>query len=120
MAPYERLRAWQASHELVLRVYEDTGSWPKQETYGLTAQARRAAVSIASNIAEGAAKRGPREFRRFLDIALGSTAELSYILKVARDLGFLAEHKWEAIERIRNEAGKQLWGLYDAARRKGK
>ncbi|MGQ0703325.1 MAG: four helix bundle protein [Gemmatimonadales bacterium] len=119
MAPYERLRAWKASHQLVLLVYQATGTWPRHEIYGLTTQARRAAFSIASNIAEGAAKRGPREFRRFLDMAIGSTAELSYVLLVARDLGFLARGEWETIERNRDEAGKQLWRLYEAAARKG-
>jgi len=118
MEPYERLRAWKASHDVVLRTYKLTESWPNHETYGLIAQARRAAFSVASNIAEGSAKRGSREFCRFLDIAIGSTAELSYILRVALDLGFLPRHDWEEIETSRNEAGKQLWRLYEASKRK--
>ncbi|NOT08271.1 MAG: four helix bundle protein [Gemmatimonadales bacterium] len=114
MAPYEGLRAWQAAHGVVLRVYEATASWPKHELYGLVSQARRAAVSVAANIAEGGAKRGDRELRRFLDIALGSTVELSYLLRLARDLGLLSEPEWRELERQRNEAGKMLWRLYQA------
>ena len=68
MRPYERLTAWQAAYELVLAVYHATETFPKTETYGLTSQLRRAAFSVAANIAEGAAKRGNGEFRRFLDI----------------------------------------------------
>jgi four helix bundle protein len=78
MMPYERLAAWQKSHRLVLLVYRATSKWPKTELYGLVSQARRAAFSIPLNIAEGSAKRGSREFRRFLDIALGSFSELAY------------------------------------------
>jgi four helix bundle protein len=113
MKPYERLRAWAAAHELVLSVYGTTDSWPKRELYGLTAQARRAAFSIAANIAEGAAKRGRREFRRYLDVALGSASELQYALRVARDLGYLAEPEWMALDSKGDAAGKLLWRLYE-------
>lgn len=116
MAPYEKLRAWNASHEVVLDVYRATQSWPDNEKYGLTAQARRAAFSIAANIAEGAAKRGRREFRRYLDIAIGSTAELRYALRVARDLEYLPRDDWVALESHRDKAGKILWRLYESLR----
>jgi four helix bundle protein len=59
---------------------------------------RRAALSVPTNIAEGAAKRGSREFRRFLDIALGSLAELSYLLRFGRDYGLLTEESWLTLE----------------------
>jgi four helix bundle protein len=71
MMPFEKLEAWKASHRLALEVYRATQTWPKQEQYGLTSQARRAAVSVSANIAEGAAKRGRKEFGRYLDTALG-------------------------------------------------
>ena len=112
MAPYEKLRAWNASHEVVLDVYRATKAWPDNEKYGLIAQARRAAFSIAANIAEGAAKRGRREFRRFLDIAIGSSAELRYVLRVARDLEYLPQDDWSILESHRDNAGKILWRLY--------
>ena len=63
MSAHERLVAWQRSHELVLAVYRITAGWPVAERYGLRAQVRRAAVSIPADIAEGAARQGPRECR---------------------------------------------------------
>ena len=117
MAPYERLRAWVAAHEVVLGVYRCTETWPDRERYGLISQARRAAFSIAANIAEGVAKRGPREFRRFLDVSLGSTSELAYILRVAHDLGYLPDQDWAELEGIRDRSGKLLWRLYEAVGR---
>lgn len=81
MVPYERFDAWKISHQLALEVYEITERWPANERYGLTSQIRRAAISAPTNIAEGSAKRGPRELRRYLDIALGSLSEVSYLLR---------------------------------------
>ena len=85
--------------------------------YGLTSQARRSAFSIAANLAEGVSKRGQREFRRFLDIALGSTSELCYFLRLAHDLSLLSTTEWERLEGQRNHAGKLLWRLYESVRR---
>jgi four helix bundle protein len=118
MAPYEQLHAWRASHDVVLRVYRATGAWPKHELYGLTSQARRAAFSIAANIAEGTGKRGRGEFRRYLDIAIGSAVELCYTLRVARDLGYLSVDEWQSLESDRDGAGKLLWRLYMSSARK--
>jgi four helix bundle protein len=81
MMPYEKYDAWKASHELALAIYRSTEAWPVAERYGLTAQTRRAALSVPTNIAEGSAKLGPREFRRYLDISLGSLSEISYLLR---------------------------------------
>jgi four helix bundle protein len=88
MAPYERLDAWRMAHRLALLVYKVTDDWPTEERFGLTIQVRRAALSIPENIAEGAAKRGHREFRRFLDISLGSLSELTYLSGSAGIAGF--------------------------------
>jgi four helix bundle protein len=93
MAIYERLKAWELCHQLCLAVYNTTNSWPTAERYGLVSQARRAVHSAAANIAEGCAKRGPREFRRYLDISLGSLSELSYTLLLARDLKILTQEQ---------------------------
>ncbi len=112
MATYDQLKAWQVSHELALAGYAATDSWPKAELFGLTSQARRAVHSVAANIAEGWAKRGGRELRRYLDISLGSLAELSYTLRLARDRGLLAEDKWKALEDLRGTAGSLVWRLY--------
>lgn len=112
MAPNERLEAWKASHELVLAVYRGTVPWPEHERFGLTSQIRRAAASVATNIAEGSAKRGGREFRRYLDISLGSLAEVTYLLRLSRDLHYLDDKSWATLEGLRDRAGKLIWGLY--------
>jgi four helix bundle protein len=116
-ARHRSLKAWAACHELVLAVYRETRRWPGAEQYGLTSQARRSAYSAAASIAEGAAKRGTREFRRFLDISLGSLSELSYILQLARDLGYLKPEEWGEVEALRDHAGRLTWGLYRAVDR---
>ena len=116
MRPYERLTAWQAAYELVLAVYHATETFPKTETYGLTSQLRRAAFSVAANIAEGAAKRGNGEFRRFLDIAIGSLSEVSYTIQLAKDLGLMQTEEAERLEAVRTKASKLTWGLYKSAR----
>ncbi len=112
MAKYEKLEAWRACHELVLAVYRVTESFPSDERYGLTSQARRAAFSAAANICEGSARRGRREFRRFLDISLGSLSEITYVLRLARDLNILTEDAWKKLEQVRGRAGFLTWRLY--------
>jgi four helix bundle protein len=112
MMAYERLRAWRSAHRLAVAVYQTTQSFPKSELYGLTSQMRRAAFSIPANIAEGSAKRGPAEFRRFLDIAVGSFAEVSYALLFSRDVGLLPPKVFDDLEPLRVETGKLTWGLY--------
>ncbi len=83
------LIVWQKAHEFVLWVYEITENFPKSELYGLTTQFRRAAISIAANIAEGFAKKGKADKLRFYNIAEGSIHECKYYLILANDLGFL-------------------------------
>jgi four helix bundle protein len=75
---------------------------------------RRAAFSAAANIAEGSAKRGSAEFRRFLDISVGSLAEVAYILRLARDLRLLSDDDWKRLEALRGKAGFMTWRLYQA------
>lgn len=117
MMPYERFDAWKAAHQLVLLVYEATRQWPSDERFGLTAQLRRAAMSAPLNIAEGSAKRGRAEFRRFLDIALGSLSEVAYALRLGHDLGYLGTEEWQALEAQRASAGKLTWRLYESVAR---
>ena len=115
MVNYERLEAWQLAHRLALAVYASTEPWPKSERYELTAQVRRAALSIPTNIAEGSTRFGPREFRRFLDIALGSPAELSYLLLFARDRKLLQHNEWKVLDAARDQVGKATWGLLQSS-----
>src|ERR1041385_2311266 len=114
MLAHERLHAWKLCHELVLAVYAVTTSFPKHELYGMNSQARRAAFSAAANIAEGSAKRGSAEFRRFIDISIGSLAELAYTLRLARDLGLLSSEDWNRVDTLRRRAGFTTWKLYRA------
>src|SRR5881296_785844 len=98
MAPHKRFLAWQECHKLVLAVYKATESFPKHELYGLTSQLRRGAFSAAANIIEGAARKGRNEFRHFLDISLGSLAEVEYGLEVALALNYLEPDTHTALE----------------------
>ncbi len=115
---YAGLKAWQACHALVLAIYRMTALWPRREDYGLTAQIRRASASSAINIAEGSAKQSRAEFKRFLDIALGSLAEVSCLLELARDLSILTKPEYCELEVLRDHAGKLTWGLYRSLARK--
>jgi four helix bundle protein len=85
---FEDLLVWQKAHQFVLAVYCLSQNFPRSEAYGLTSQFRRAAVSIAANIAEGFRKRGKADKLRFLNIAQGSLEESRYYLILARDLNY--------------------------------
>jgi four helix bundle protein len=112
MAQFERLEAWRACHRLAIVVYDAARMLPQDERYALSQQMRRAAVSVCANIAEGSAKRGRAEYRRFLDIANGSMTELRCLLLLARDLKMLPEETWKTVEDVRRPAGYLLWRLY--------
>jgi four helix bundle protein len=118
MMPYERFEAFQACDNLVIGIYRVTKSYPSDERYGLTSQTRRAAVSTAANIVEGSARRGSGEFRRLLDIAIGSLAEVSYLLRLAKRLEYLSETQWRKVDELRDRAGRLTWRLYQAVARK--
>lgn len=91
MQPFTELKVWQRSHALVLKLYPLTLAFPAEERYGLTAQLRRAAISVPTNIAEGSKRRNRHDFARFLNIAEGSLAEVEYLLMLSRDLGYVSE-----------------------------
>ncbi len=85
---FEDLIVWQKAHQFVLAVYRLSRTFPRSETYGLSSQFRRAAVSIAANIAEGFKKRGKADKLRFFNIAQGSIEESRYYLILAKDLEY--------------------------------
>jgi four helix bundle protein len=93
MRTHKDLDVWQRSMDLVTRLYAATSHWPKEEIYGLTSQVRRAAVSVPSNIAEGAGRNGVAEFKRFLFIAQGSLVEVETQLEIAERIGFYGDFK---------------------------
>ena len=120
MVKCERLLAWRVSHELAKAVYRATQSFPKSELYGIVSQVRRASLSVPTNIVEGAAKRGSAEFRRFLDMAWGSLAEVWYLLLFSQEMGFLTVEQRAALERLRSRTAKLLWGLYRTIAKRAK
>jgi four helix bundle protein len=85
---FRDLTVWRKAHEFVLAVYEYTSGFPREETYGLTSQMRRAAISIPANIAEGFRRRSRPDKARFMNMAEGSLEECRYYLILARDLGY--------------------------------
>ena len=88
MQNFKDLVVWERAHHFSLKVYEVSSPFPKEEVYGLTSQLRRAASSIPSNIAEGCSRKSPKEFSRFLEIALGSTFELETQLLIAESADY--------------------------------
>jgi len=88
MTDFRRFQVGELAHALTLDLYCDTRRFPREEQFGLIIQIRRAAVSIGANLAEGSA-RGGKDFARYIGIALGSSNELEYLLRVARDLSYL-------------------------------
>jgi len=93
MRDHRNLKIFQLADNLVMRIYERTRDFPKEEVYGLTSQLRRGAVSVASNIVEGAGRSTENDFLRFLTIAHGSAKELAYQLTIAERLGYLEDDK---------------------------
>ncbi|WP_348773454.1 four helix bundle protein [Halomonas sp. A020] len=109
MRKHQELRVWQQTMDLVEHVYTLTKTFPDDETYGLTSQMRRSAVSVPSNIAEGAARGSTQEFIRFLYISQGSLSELETQLLIAQRLNYLPDISL-ALASI-NQASSQLGGL---------
>ena len=108
---YRDLVAWQKAMVLVKQVYRASKNWPKEELYGLTSQARRAAVSIPANIAEGQGRTGTREMSHHLSIAQGSLAELETLLLIAQDLAYLDPATCEALVTQSTEVSRVVGGL---------
>jgi len=114
---YRDLKAWQKAMELVTAVYASTQKLPKQETYGLTSQMRRAAVSIPSNIAEGQGRRLEGDFQHFLRNARGSLLELETQILIAQNLQYLSEAEAQMLLERCGEVGRILNGLIGSLRR---
>jgi four helix bundle protein len=107
---YRDLVVWQKGIRLTVMVYQLSKAFPREDLYGLTSQMRRAAVSIPSNIAEGAGRLNTPEFRQFLGIARGSSFELQTHLTLAKELGFGDTEQIAAAESLCNEVGKMIYG----------
>lgn len=108
---YRELIVWQDAIKIAKQVYELTGKFPKQETYALADQIRRAAVSVPSNIAEGQARKSPGDFKRFLHIALGSLAEVDTQLVLAQEFGYLSKEDVDVMNEQIQNLRKKLYAL---------
>ena len=107
----EKLVAWQKSMDLVEKIYELSKRFPRDEVYGLTSQVRRAAVSVPSNIAEGAAGRSSVQFRNYLSVAIGSLNELDTQLEIARRVGYVDAAAVTETEALVDECLAVTYGL---------
>ena len=116
--PHHRLDVWKRSLNFVTRVYEMTTGFPEGERFGLVLQMRRAAVSISSNIAEGAGRSSPKSFAYFIDIAQGSAAELETQLLISRNLGFVISEQIEPLLQELEEISRMMVGLKRSLRGK--
>lgn len=110
------LKAWQEAMELVKMIYENSSSFPAEENYGLKSQIRMAAVSIPSNIAEGAARNGSKEFLQYLSISRGSLSEVETQMLIAKNLGY-SQDPDKILEQI-NKVFGLLGGLINSVRKR--
>jgi four helix bundle protein len=108
---FRNIVAWQKADDLVVQVYELTKSLPRSEVYGLTSQMRRAAVSVAANIAEGSARPTSKDYIHYLSIAKSSLVEVEYYLHISHRLGYLDSDDYHRIAQVHEEAAKVLYGL---------
>jgi four helix bundle protein len=105
---FRELTVWEKAHELVVEVYRVSGGFPSEERFGISAQLRKAAVSIGSNIAEGCGRGTDKDFARFLSIAAGSASEVEYQVLLARDLGYLSDEDYGRLNTQVNEVKRML------------
>jgi four helix bundle protein len=115
---YRDLQVWRKALDWAEAIYRATGRWPREERFGLISQVRRSALSVASNIAEGAARRSTGEFLQFVGIAQGSLAEAETQLLLAQRLGYLAGRDASALLGAAAEISRMLAGLASSLRRR--
>lgn len=108
---YTKIKTWQLADQLALSVYEATKKFPKSEMWGLTSQMRRAAVSVPANIVEGSARKNRNEYLQFLYIAMSSLAELSYYIRLTKELEYLDAKTYEGLWANAQESLRTLQGL---------
>ena len=111
MKSHKDLDVWRLAVELATDVYDVTKSFPKEEQYGMVTQMRRSAISIASNIAEGAARRSNKEFIQFIHIALGSTSELDTQLEIAMRVNLTGLESLQKLQDTAIRINQMLRGL---------
>jgi four helix bundle protein len=108
MQDYRNLNVWKKAHTLAVTVYKITQKFPREETYSITSQIRRACISIPANIVEGCGRSSKQELIRFLQIASGSAHELEYHFLLAKDVGYLKLEDFSSISETISEIKKML------------
>jgi four helix bundle protein len=116
MQDFRNLKVWEKAHQLTLKAYGLTRLFPKEETYGLTSQIKRASSSIPINISEGCGRRTNPEIAQFFQIAMGSASEFEYELLLAKDLGYLDPAVYSSIKQDVEEVKKMLAALISRVR----
>ena len=111
MHDYQRLEVWQRARSVTTDVYRVTATFPRAELFGLTAQMRRAAISVSANLAEGSGRATNQDFARFLSMAIGSASELEAETILASDLGMIDDHTAVGLGRSIDEVRRMLNGL---------
>ena len=109
---YKKLVVWQKADELAYQIYLATKSFPKEEIYGIISQLRRAALSVPLNIVEGYGRQGKKELKQFINVALGSLAEIEYLLDFSFKLSYLNQKDYKRLQDLRQEVGNLLWKFY--------
>jgi four helix bundle protein len=116
MRDFHGLLVWQKSHALTLGVYRMTKSFPTDERFGIISQLRRAASSVPANLSEGCGRGSESDFGRFVQIAMGSAAEVEYHLLLAKDLGYITEEHFSATTKDVQEVKRMLASLLKTVR----
>ncbi|MCG8449657.1 MAG: four helix bundle protein [Pirellulales bacterium] len=111
MKDFRDLQVWQKAHLVTLDIYQSTQSFPSDERYGLTSQLRRSSASVAANIAEGCGRGSDSDFRRFLQMAMGSASEAEYHLLLAKDLHLIADEPYQTLTKQIQEIKRMLASL---------
>jgi len=115
---YHKLIVYQKAKIMAIFVYQTTQKYPNHEIHGLISQMRRAAISVPANIVEGYTKTGPKEFVRFLDISLGSLAELEFFFEISFDLGYIDNSAFKKFQDVSLEITKLLRSFQKSLRLK--
>jgi four helix bundle protein len=111
MKDFRSLRVWEKSHSISLEIYKLTAGFPKEEQFNLTSQIRRAISSVPTNLAEGCGRGSDKDFKRFVQIAMGSASESEYLILLSKDLNYISDKEFDKLILEIQEIKKMLSSL---------
>ncbi len=111
---YKKLTVWRKADDLAYQTYVATRAFPREEMFGITAQLRRSALSVPTNIVEGYGRQGKKELKHFVNIALGSLAEARYLLDFSARLEYVNAEQYRKLQGLGEEVGRLLWRFYQS------